>query len=69
MRVLTAVRDGADIYSRQVAMLLRQMARRRPPLVDIVEAMGAPENGAARQPYFGCIATGAGRDLLAKEGA
>ena len=68
-RVLRSVYEGADVWSRRAAVICREMARSRPPLVTIVKAKHAPADGAAKQPYFGCIATWQGRELLAQKRA
>lgn len=61
--VLRAVEKGADIWGVYEAKDLRSIQRKAPELIDIVPAMEKP-SGEKRQPYFGCIATKAGRDYL-----
>lgn len=63
MAELAAVKNGADIWGYRNAQLLRSIQKKRPELIEIVPAMECPP-GHLRQPYFGCIATDAGRALL-----
>jgi hypothetical protein len=63
---MSAVAYGADVYSYSIALRLREVQRTHPDLIDIGPAMGAPQNGAERQPYFGAILTAAGRMAIAR---
>lgn len=54
---LRAIEGGADVYSRVVARILRELERSHPEYLTITRAMQAPEDGAKTQPYFGAIAT------------
>jgi hypothetical protein len=60
---LRGVHHGADIWGYENAMHLRSIQRKAPELIDIVSAKTRPA-GHMRQPYFGCIATKAGRKYL-----
>lgn len=63
---LTAIRDGADVFSMTTAKTLRHLERTRPELLEICPAMG--EYGPRDQhPYFGAILTAAGDDALGEE--
>ncbi len=59
---LRAVKGGADIYYLHDAAMYRNLQALG--LVAIVEAMQAPKDEAKRQPYFGCIITRSGQDVL-----
>ncbi len=63
LEVLAGVKDGADVWGYRDARLLRSVQAKRPELIEIVPAMERPP-GHMRQPYFGCIATEAGRQAL-----
>lgn len=57
-RAILECENGCDVYSYALAGTIRKMERRGVKgLFDITRAMHAPENGAERQPYFGCIST------------
>lgn len=62
--LMKAIKHGADVYSRSIAMTLRAMASEQPRLVRIMRPRLAPKNGAVRQPYFGAKLTAAGRRAL-----
>ena len=55
---------GADVWGYANAMHLRAVQRKAPHLLIIGDAMQKVP-GHMRQPYFGAIATQAGRDFLA----
>ena len=61
---LAAVADGADVWGYANAKRLRAVQKKAPHLISIVRAMEKPP-GHMRQPYFGAIATEAGRVALA----
>lgn len=61
---LQSVRSGRDIWNFGLASDLRQVEKKCPHLLTICPAMNAPKDGTQRQPYFGCIATDAGREYL-----
>lgn len=61
LEVLQAVAEGADVYAYELAVDLREIERESPGLIFICEPKDAPQGGTERQPYFGCIATDAGR--------
>lgn len=60
---LRGVVNGADVWGYGNAKRLRSIQKKAPDLIDIVPAMNRPP-GHERQPYFGCIATAAGRQFL-----
>lgn len=60
---LRAVANGADVWSYDIAMALRGVQKKAPKLVSIVKAKERPP-GHMPQPYFGAVATDAGRALL-----
>jgi hypothetical protein len=60
---LRGVLKGADVWGRPNAMRLRSIQKKAPELIDIVPAMDKPP-GHMQQPFFGCIATAAGRQFL-----
>lgn len=61
---LRGVVGGADIWGYANAGRLRSIQKKAPHLIEIVRAMASPP-GHMQQPYFGCIATKAGRAALA----
>lgn len=61
---MTAVKDGADVYSYTTALRLREVERLHPEFIDIGRAMNAPKNGSEQQPYFGAILTAAGKAAI-----
>lgn len=61
-------RDGADITSRRLAQLLREVDNEHPGLVDIGPVQGQYEP-AGRLPYFGAILTKSGEEFLEEKGA
>lgn len=58
------VRDGADVYSYAIAILLRRVERYYPEFIRITKAQHAPEDGAQEQPYFGAILTAEGKAII-----
>ena len=64
LRSLRAVKDGADVYSLTVAKELREIEARFPSLVWIGEPMMYQGDGTDVVPYFGAIATSAGKRAL-----
>lgn len=64
VEAMTRVLYGGDIYDLKTATLLREVKRVRPKFIDIGEPMGAPADGAKRQPYFGAMLTGKGQLFL-----
>jgi len=63
--ILESVDGGADIYDLSLAIELRKLEKKG--LVTVTRAMGAPENGAEQQPYFGCILSSKGRTTLTRQ--
>lgn len=59
--VLKEVENGADVWGRAEAVLLRECEK--DGLVEICEAM-ADVPGEKRQPFFGCIITTKGKAAL-----
>jgi hypothetical protein len=60
---LRGVAKGADIWGYANASRLRSIQKKAPELIDIVPAMDKSP-GHMQRPYFGCIATAAGREYL-----
>ncbi len=52
---------GADVYNYDIAKRCRKLEQFG--LVKITKARCGPVNGAECQPYFGCIATGLGKQI------
>lgn len=50
---MRAVKDGADVFNRALAVRLREIQRDYPEYITIVRAIGGDCNGA--RPYFGAI--------------
>jgi hypothetical protein len=67
--MLRQIESGADVWGYQHARILRDIERLHPQLIKIGKAKNAPKNGALQRPYFGAIATKAGKALLAKYAA
>lgn len=65
-QALAAVRDGADIYSYALAGTLRKIERDHPEMIHIGEPQMYKGDGTDRVPYFGAIATEAGRDACSE---
>lgn len=65
---LAAVAHGADVWGYNNAKLLRSIQKKAPHLINICKAMYKPKTGAEQLPYFGAIATDAGRTALARIG-
>lgn len=65
IKALEGVREGADIYALDLAMTLRALHKKG--LVSITKAMGAPEDGRHRQPYFGCILNVEGDKMIREQ--
>jgi hypothetical protein len=61
--VLKEVENGADVWGRREAILLRECAKAG--LVEICDAMADPP-GEQRQPFFGCIIKAKGKAALGK---
>ena len=59
---LWAVRNGADVFSLLAAKLLRDCEK--DGLVAITPAMGEYGDGTKREPYFGAVITGKGKEVL-----
>lgn len=69
LAAIESVRDGADVFGYSLAVDLRAIDNRYPgKLVQIVEAQGEYD-AVGRLPYFGAIATDAGRRLLRRRAA
>lgn len=62
INALVDVKTGADIWGYADAKLYRDLGKLG--LVDIVPAQNAPEDGAKRQPYFGCIINARGSAMI-----
>ncbi len=54
---------GCDVYGYLEAVFPRRC--QRAGLVRVTRAKDAPKDGAAQQPYFGCVATAKGRQFAA----
>jgi hypothetical protein len=61
---IASVKDGADVYDRGLAAELRDVERRFPNLIKITEPMMYKGDGTDRVPYFGAIATPAGKRAI-----
>lgn len=66
LSAMALVKGGADVYSRRLAMTLREVEKRHPDLIDICKPMQYQGDGTDQVPFFGAILTAAGRDALAK---
>lgn len=58
---LFSIADGADIYDRALAGVLRDIERKYPRLIHIGRPQMYQVDGTDQMPYFGAIATAAGR--------
>lgn len=65
---LRQVEHGADVYGYGIARDLRAIQRKAPELVSIGKAQMYRGNGVGVVPYFGAIATAAGRKVLREAG-
>ena len=63
VEAMEAIRNGADVGNRVIAMRLREIERERPELISIGELQG-DYDGAGRLPYFGAILTDEGIHFL-----
>lgn len=63
LTALSAVENGADIYSYALAWRLREIEKEEPELIEICRPMEDPP-GDQQQPYFGCICKEEGRNRL-----
>lgn len=63
---IKAVEHGADVYSPLLARHLREVQNKRPELIDIVPDQMYHGDGTDRVPYFGAIATEAGRAFVSE---
>ena len=61
---LGRVKEGADVYSWDLAETLRRLDHRAPGLVNFTEPMTAQGPAYQRQAYFGAAVTESGRRLL-----
>lgn len=61
--IMALIRDGADVFSPDIARQIRDLQQRRPKLLEITEPMGVygPRDV---HPYLGAILTAAGRKVL-----
>jgi hypothetical protein len=62
---MAAVKNGADVFSYQAALLLREVERNNPELITIVPAK-SDIPGEQQQPYFGARLTAAGCRAIAE---
>lgn len=60
--ILKDLKGGADIWGMSLAGECRDLERKG--LVTVTKAMAPPDNGAERQPYFGCITSAIGHKSL-----
>ncbi len=63
LAAIRRVLNGADVLDRGLAGTLREIEQRHPTLIYICKPMGS-YSAKDRHPYFGCIATKAGREAL-----
>jgi hypothetical protein len=61
---MQAAEDGADIYSRPIASLLRDVQKANPGWIEITKPMMYDGDGTDQMPYFGAILTPAGLDAV-----
>jgi hypothetical protein len=59
-RAMERVRDGAEIYSDELAELLRDVEEWRPNYILIANTWEPPKPGMPRNPWFKAILTPAG---------
>ena len=64
LKALVLVKDGADVYSYALAKELRELQQRFPTFIDIGELEMYQGDGTGVVPYFGAIATAAGKRAL-----
>lgn len=64
MSALRSVEGGADVYSMDLAMRLREIEKKAPELLTICEPQAYEGDGTDQMPYFGCIVTAAGKKAL-----
>jgi len=60
-KILKQIKNGADIWGLREARILRECEK--DGLVEICESQ-ADIPGEQRQPYFGCILTAKGREVI-----
>ncbi|HBE9082707.1 hypothetical protein [Serratia fonticola] len=68
LNTLASVVNGADIYSRNLAGIYREIEKIAPVLIDICEPQAYQGDGTDQVPFFGVIATPEGVDYLAAFG-
>src|SRR5574340_1198704 len=68
LSALRKVEHGADVYAYGIARDLRAIQRKAPELVSIGKPRMYRGDGTDRVPYFGAIATAAGRKFLREAG-
>lgn len=64
LKALALVRDGADVHSYTLAKDLRELQQRFPELISISRLEMYQGDGTGIVPYFGAIATAAGKRAL-----
>ncbi|HEI9782010.1 TPA: hypothetical protein SLN38_001419 [Serratia marcescens] len=67
INALEGIRGGADIYSRHLAMQLREIEKLHPEYITICKPQAYSGDGADQTPFFGAITTMAGNNFLDKE--
>jgi hypothetical protein len=63
--VMRAIENGADIYGYGDAVILRQLAKESPEMVEITRAKMYKGDGTTQMPYFGAMLTHAGKAAIA----
>lgn len=64
INALDEIKDGADIYSSELAHILRKMEQTHPKLLDITKPPIYKGNGTDPIAYFSAFATPAGQVVL-----
>lgn len=63
-QAMMQVLDGADIYNRIIAKILRTVEKEHPEFIAIGKPQMYTGDGTDRMPYFGAILTSKGRKSL-----
>lgn len=61
---MQAAEDGVDVYSRPIAVLLREVSREKPEWIEITKPMMYDGDGTDQVPYFGAILTPEGLNAV-----
>jgi len=63
-RAMERVRDGAEVYSDELAEILREVEERRPVYILIANTWEPSRHGEPRRPWFKSILTPPGIEAL-----